>query len=84
MALTQRDKDMLDFERTWWTESGPKEEAIVERFELTTTRYYEKLNRLLDSPEAAAYDPLVVRRLRRIRDRRRQARVDAVVEHPAQ
>ena len=74
MELTERDRAILDFERSWWTESGPKEAAIRERFELSATRYYEILNELLESDEAYAYDPLVVRRLRRQRDRRRRAR----------
>ncbi len=76
MALSPRDQAILDFERTWWTESGPKEGAIRQRFELSPTRYYQVLNDLLDEPEALSYDPLVVRRLRRLRDRRRRARYE--------
>jgi hypothetical protein len=76
MALTERDRAILDFERSWWSESGPKELAIRERFELSTTRYYEILGELLDSPEAIEHDPLVVRRLRRLRDRRRRERTE--------
>lgn len=76
MALTERDRAILDFERTWWTEPGPKDTAIRERFELSGTRYYQLLTELLDDPEALEYDPLLVRRLRRARDRRRRARVE--------
>jgi hypothetical protein len=76
MALSDREQAILDFERAWWTEPGPKEQAIRERLELSATRYYQVLNELLNSPEAAAYDPLVVRRLRRQRDRRRRARFE--------
>ena len=76
MVFTDRDKAILDFERSWWTESGPKEVAIRERFDLSPTRYYQILNELLEAPEALAYDPLVVRRLRRLRDRRRRARFE--------
>jgi hypothetical protein len=76
MALTERDQAILDFERTWWTESGPKELAIRARFDLSTTRYYSILGQLLDVPEAMDYDPLVVRRLRRQRDRRRRKRFE--------
>src|SRR6478736_6026903 len=71
MALSDRDRAILEFERTWWREPGPKELAIRERFDLSTTRYYEIIGDLLDDPEAMAFDPLVVRRLRRLRDRRR-------------
>lgn len=76
MALTDRDRAILDFERSWWTESGPKDTAIKERFELSGTRYYQLLGELLDDDDALEYDPLLVRRLRRIRDRRRRARVE--------
>ena len=76
MALTERDQAIIDFERSWWAEPGPKETAIKERFELSTTRYYQLLNELLENPEAAEYDPLVIRRLRRLRDRRRKARYE--------
>ena len=74
--LTDRERAILDFERSWWSEPGRKELAIRERFDLSTTRYYELLNELLDSAEALGYDPLVVRRLRRLRDRRRRARFE--------
>lgn len=76
MALTERDRAILDFERSWWSEVGPKELAIRERFELSTTRYYEILAEILDSPDAIEHDPLVVRRLRRLRDRRRRERTE--------
>jgi hypothetical protein len=76
VALSDRDRAILDFERSWWTEPGPKETAIRERFDLSATRYYQLLNGLLDVPDAIAYDPLVVRRLRRLRDRRRRARFE--------
>lgn len=76
MALTERDRAIIDFERAWWTEAGPKDTAIRERFELSGTRYYQLLAELLDDPEALEYDPLLIRRLRRTRDRRRRARVE--------
>ncbi len=78
MELTDCERAMLDFERSWWTEPGPKESAIHEQLELSATRYYELLNELIDRPEAEAHDPLVVRRLRRTRDRRRRSRADHV------
>ncbi|MFQ5557511.1 MAG: DUF3263 domain-containing protein [Acidimicrobiales bacterium] len=78
MDLTRLEQAILDFERSWWTEPGPKDTVIRERFELSTERYYRLLNELLDSHEAAAYDPLVVKRLRRVRERRRRARVTTV------
>ena len=76
MALTERDRAILDFERSWWTEPGPKDTAITERFELSATRYYQILNELLEMPEALEHDPLLVRRLQRMRERRRRERVE--------
>lgn len=86
MPLTERERAILEFERSWWTEPGSKETAITEQFELSTTRYYQLLNELLDNEEAAEFDPLVVRRLRRLRDRRRRSRIETplVQEPPAQ
>lgn len=78
VELTERERAILEFERNWWTEPGPKDVAIVEKFELSSERYYRILNGLLDSSTAEAYDPLVVKRLRRMRDRRRRARIDAI------
>ena len=75
-ALGDRERSILDFERTWWTEDGVKEPAIRERFGLSATRYYQLLGELIATDEALAYDPLVVRRLRRTRDRRRRARYE--------
>lgn len=79
MVLSERDKAILDFERSWWTEPGSKESTIRHRFGLSTARYYQVLKQLLDHPEAMTYDPLVVRRLRRLRDRRRRARFEGSV-----
>jgi hypothetical protein len=78
MELTEGERAMLDFERSWWTEPGPKDVAINERLEMSTTRYHELLNELIDRPEAEDHDPLVVRRLRRMRDRRRRSRAEHV------
>lgn len=76
MELSQRSRDILDFERIWRTLPGTKGEAIRERFGLTSSRYYQILNEVIDEPGVTAYDPLVVKRLRRRRDRRRRARFD--------
>ena len=76
MGLSERDRAILEFEREWWQRPGSKESKIRARFDLSTTRYYELLNALLDQPEAESLDPLVVRRLRRLRDQRRRARFE--------
>ena len=74
--LSDRDREVLDFERQWWKYAGAKEQAVREKFDMSSTRYYQVLNALIDRPEALAHDPLLVRRLRRARDRRRRARVE--------
>jgi hypothetical protein len=76
MPLTDRDRAILDFERTWWSEPGRKGAAIQARFGLSPSRYYRLLGALVASAEAAAYDPLVVRRLRKLRSNRRRARIE--------
>jgi hypothetical protein len=76
VPLTDRDRAILDFDRSWWTQPGPKETAIRERFELSPTRYYEILNELLEDPAAMDHDPLLIRRLRRLRERRRRQRFE--------
>ena len=77
MELSNRSREILDFERTWRALPGTKAAAIRERFGLSDSRYYQILNEVLDEPGVAAYDPLVVKRLRRRRDRRRRARFDS-------
>jgi hypothetical protein len=72
--LDVRSRDIIDFERGWWRFAGAKEQAIRERFDLSTTRYYELLNALLDDELALAYDPMLVRRLRRMRAARQRDR----------
>ena len=72
MALSDRDRAILDLERTWWQQGGTKEAAIRGRLGLSPTRYYELLGTLVDSDDALAYDPMLVRRARRARDRRRR------------
>ncbi|WP_029136041.1 DUF3263 domain-containing protein [Nakamurella lactea] len=73
-GLTRRERDVLQFERQWWQFAGAKEQAIKEMFDLSPTRYYQVLNAVIDNPVALAYDPLLVRRLRRMRQTRQQAR----------
>ena len=62
-----RDIPLLDFEREWWRYAGSKEAGIKERFGISISEYYERLNNLIDSDEALAAEPLLVKRLRRQR-----------------
>jgi hypothetical protein len=69
--LGETERAVLDFESSWWLYPAPKDRAVSEYLGMSATRYYQVLRRLLDRPEAQAYAPLTIRRLRRTRDRAR-------------
>ena len=73
-GLSRRDREILAFERQWWKYAGAKEQAIRELFDMSATRYYQVLNGLIDTPEALAADPMLVKRLRRLRASRQRQR----------
>ena len=73
-GLSERDQGILAFERQWWKYAGAKEQAVRELFDMSATRYYQVLNALIDRPEALAADPMLVKRLRRLRASRQRAR----------
>ncbi len=79
MTLTDRDRDILAFEGEWRRHGGAKEEAIRRAFDIPPARYYQLLGRLIDRPEALAHDPMLVRRLRRLRDGEAQMTRDSAV-----
>lgn len=68
------DRAILEFERLQWRYLGAKDSAIRERFDMSSTRYFRRLNWVIDQPEAVAYDPVTVNRLRRLREARQQLR----------
>jgi hypothetical protein len=72
--LSERDQAILGFERQWWKYSGAKEAAIRELFDMSSTRYYQLINTLIDTPEALEFDPMLVKRLRRMRSSRQATR----------
>ena len=72
--LDRREREILAFEGQWWKYAGAKEQAIRELFDMSATRYYQVLNALVDKPEALAVDPLLVKRLRRLRTSRQRTR----------
>ena len=73
-ALDRRELEILAFEGQWWKYAGAKEQAVRELFDMSATRYYQVLNALIDKPEALAADPLLVKRLRRLRTSRQRTR----------
>ncbi len=80
MPLSDRDRALLAFEAEWRRHGGAKEEAIRAEFGMPPARYYQLLGRVIDTADALAHDPLLVRRLRRLRDQRaavRETRIGA-------
>ena len=73
-GLRERDEAILGFERQWWKYAGAKEQAIKDLFDMSATRYYQALNALIDTDEALMHDPMLVKRLRRMRASRQRAR----------
>ena len=73
-GLSERDREILSFERQWWKYAGAKEQAIRELFDMSATRYYQVLNALIDRQDALELDPMLVKRLRRMRASRQRAR----------
>ena len=72
--LTDLETRILDFERNWWRFAGAKETAIKELFDLNAPRYYQLLNDLIDREDALTASPMLVKRLRRLREARMLAR----------
>ncbi len=74
LILGDREQRMLALEREWWKYSGAKEQAIRELFTMSATHYYQLLNALIDTEAALAHDPMLVKRLRRLRSTRQKTR----------
>lgn len=73
-GLTELEHRILDFEKQWWRYAGAKESSIKELFDLTPPAYYQLLNNLIDREEALLSQPMLVKRLRRLREARTEAR----------
>lgn len=73
-ALSDLERKILDFEANWWRFAGAKESAIKELFDLSAPRYYQLLNDLIDRDDALMAAPMLVKRLRRLREARMSAR----------
>ena len=77
--LSERHAAMLDFERSWWSNTDPRDQVIRARFQCSPDEYHAELTTVLDDPDALDHDPLVVRRLTRLRLRARKLRHDGAV-----
>jgi len=72
-SLTDRQHQILTFERQWWKHLDARTTTVRELFDCSPVQYRRELDEIIDLPEAHAYDPLLVKRLRR----RREARATA-------
>lgn len=73
-SLSDLEGRILEFERSWWRYAGAKESAIKELFDMSAPRYYQLLNDLIDREDALLASPMLVKRLRRLREARMSAR----------
>ncbi|MFF4878422.1 MULTISPECIES: DUF3263 domain-containing protein [unclassified Micromonospora] len=73
-GLTERERAILAFEQQWWRHAGAKEQSVRDTFGVSSTRYYQLLNALLDNPAALVADPVLIGRLRRLRSSRARNR----------
>ncbi len=74
-AFGDRERRILELERSWWKHAGAKEQVIRENLGLSSRRYYQLLGRIIDMPEALSHDPILVKRLQRVRSFRQRQRV---------
>jgi hypothetical protein len=74
-GLSELETRILDFEGSWWRYAGAKEAAIKELFDVTAPRYYQLLNDLIDRDDALTAAPMLVKRLRRLREARMSTRI---------
>ena len=67
-ALTDLERAMIALEKRHWKYQGTKEKAIT-ALGLTPIAYYQKLNTMIDSQRVIAAEPILMHRLREVRDR---------------
>lgn len=72
--LPELSRRILDFEAAWEGVPGNREAAIRATFGLSAAGYFQQLYRVLDSPEALEAEPMLVKRLNRVRVARARRR----------
>lgn len=68
--MTDEDREILALERRWYARPGAKETAILAELGMSPVRYYQRLLSIVEDPEALAAEPVLVHRLRRLKERR--------------
>ncbi len=74
VGISEADQAVLKFAGKRWLHLGAQEQAIHDQFGWSPTRFWQRVNGLLDDPEAYLAEPQLVKRLRRIRDLRQKDR----------
>jgi hypothetical protein len=72
--LNDREKELLQIAGAHYKYPGAREAHVRERFGIGPTAFYVEVNQIINRPDALEHDPLTVKRLLRLRDRRRAAR----------
>jgi hypothetical protein len=62
--LTDQQKAMLDLASEKFKYAGSLDSAAMERFGMTPTRYWQEVNRLIQTEAAVAYRPATVAQLK--------------------
>lgn len=61
--LTDHEKAMLDLATEHFRYAGSLDTAAMDRFGMTPTRYWQEMNRIIETEAALAYRPAAVQRL---------------------
>jgi len=61
--LTTTEQAMLTLAGQTFKHAGSLEEQAMQQFGLTPTRYWQEVNRLIQTPAAHQHDPALARRL---------------------
>lgn len=69
-GLTEREAAILAMAKRRFVFPGQREAALRDELGLTGTRYHQLLARIIDTPAALAAEPVLVRRLLRLREQR--------------
>lgn len=62
--LTDQQKAMIDLAGEHFKHAGSLDSAAMERFGMTPTRYWQEVNRLIQTEAAVAYRPSTVAQLK--------------------
>jgi hypothetical protein len=68
--VTDDDRQVLEFAKLTWRNVGLRENALREQLDMSPARFSQRLDRIIDMPEAYVAEPMLVKRLLRLRAQR--------------